>query len=535
MAPAAPPWRNRLATMTPSTRTFSRLLPIVFGCAIAAAQQAAVAPTATARVVAVDLAADGADPGYLAAARAAAAFHRTEVAAWDGRDLAALRGLLGTDPPPALLFVLRPATLDLVLHRRILLASIACDDDPLPDFAFGYLTGGDGADCERFWRRIEALHASAPIGGRWCSGAVCAGERSFRVPAAKDGMAARAGFAEVQHYFATGDAQRLDAVERALADGEDAAVLEFTGCGDPQGIWLFDDDRNRQRDRHWDYEPARVGLDPDGSMPRLLAARFRRLQWRSPIVWSGTCHSGAVDRVFVEGDIVATFGRTARTTVHRLAVDESLALAWIHAGAAAVIAPIGANHGLAVSGEVDVALGRGCSLGEALKSTWDDVCLAAGGAPRLDLPVAGEPHAHGEPVMQGGGANRALFGDPTLRPFRAVADPRVRIAARRTDGGLQVTVARDAGFVASAWDMYGTRRGEDWRIGARIDLTALGVTGPIGAVAVAGPDGDALPYTVRHATVEQHAGRRWLHLQANAPRKAVENKAVTAVFTVQLP
>jgi hypothetical protein len=230
--------------------------------------------------------------------------------------------------------------------------------------------------------------------------------------------------------------------------------------------------------------------------------------------------------------------------VHRLAPTDSLALSWLAAGAAALCVPIGANHGLVVSMETDVALERGASLGDAVKSTWDDVFLAAGGALALDLPVAGEPHRRGENVMQGGGANRVLIGDPALRAFAAAANPAETVRIERLGGetrdsgadrGCRVIVQRAAGFLARGWDMFGASRPNDWRVTARVDLAAAGIA--VGAqleVTVDARDekGAPMPYTLRRAVLEDLDGVRWLHLQANAPRAAVENKAVTAVFTL---
>lgn len=487
-------------------------------------------------VVAVDLGPAPRDDGYRRAADAAAAFHHAAVAAWDGRDFAALAQLLRDRRPRDVLFVLRPDTLDLVLHRRLLLLSATLDDDPLPDVAFGYLTAEDGAGCASLWRRTEALHGKGTLRGEWVQASVCSGEKSFRYANGVSPLQQKAGFTGPHFYFATSDPGREAVVAEALAAAARGAVVEFTGCGDPQGIWLFSDRRNLQRDRHWDYAPERVGEDPAHEMPRLLAERFRTLSFASPVVWSGTCHSGAVDRVFVEGDIVSTFGRTQVATVHRLAPRDSLALSWIAAGAVALCVPIGANHGLVVAMETDFALEHGASLGDAVKSTWDDVFLAAAGKLVLDLPVAGEPHRHGEAVMQGGGANRILLGDPALRPFARADNPAESTQVDRGERGCRVTVKRAAGFLARGWDMFGQSRPDDWRVTACVDLGAAGLLGHRElevVVAATGDGGKAMPYTLRHAVVEDRDGVRRLHLQANATRALVENKAVTAVFDVR--
>lgn len=499
---------------------------------VATAPAPAPAPSGTRYfVVAVDLpSTDGKDGGFRAAAGEAARFHDAQLVDWDGRDFAALDALLRARTPRDVLFVLRPATLDLVLHRRILLASARIDGDIFADFAFGYLTAESGEECQRLWQRIRALHECLPVDGPWLQASVCTADRSFDVPSESRMFPAAAGFDAHHHYFATGDAERERVVDEALRALANAAVAEFTGCGDPQGIWLFSDRRNLERDKHWDYAPDRVGDDPRGEMPRLLAQRFRGVKLPSTIVWSGTCHSGAVDRVFVEGDIVSTFGRTDVATVHRLAPEDSLALSWLHAGAAALLVPLGANHGMSVCREVDFALTHGSSLGEAIKSTWDDVLLAANGELALDLPLAGQPHRHGEQVMQGGGANRILIGDPALRPFRAAKNPieQVEVTAE-ADGRLAVRVARAEGFAPLAWDMYGAERGEDWRIGARV---RVGETAAKWRVTMS-TAGNGQPFRLRRAIVEDFDGERFVHVRANAPRAGIENRAAEVTFVLE--
>src|SRR6185436_16446753 len=220
------------------------------------------------------------------------------------------------------------------------------------------------------------------------------------------------------------DPDCLAFVARSLPKLAKAGVISMTGNGDPQGVWLFDGNRNLDPKCHWPFDPARVGEDKEGVMPRILAARYAALDASRPVVWSGTCHSAATHRVFVEGDIVSTFGKTDGATVYALPPDESLALGLISGGAVALLAPIGANHGYAVDLEAEFALEHGASLGETIKSTWDDVFLQARGELKLVIPREGAKYdAWAEPVMQGGGANRALLGDPTLRPFEQAAPP----------------------------------------------------------------------------------------------------------------
>lgn len=508
----------------------------------------ALLPAATVRgaVAVVALGLDRAhadDARMLAVARSAAKFHDAELveialadAQWEG----ALRhALLAAKAESALLFV-APRDLDIALHRRVLLLAIALDDDAFVDCTFGWMTARDGEAVEALWKRTQALRTRGLSSRDWPQTFVM-GQGPSQVWESYGSEQQRAagfttrglGFATIEH-----DKGVLDFVARHLPELEKAGAISVTGNGDPQGIWLFNDHRNIDSTRHWPFDAARIGHDPDGSMPRLLAGQVAKLKLDRPVVWSGTCHSAAVSRVFVEGDIVSTFGTVDRVTSYTLPPESSLALAWLDAGAVALLAPIAANHGFAVSLEEEFVLQRGASLGAAVKSSWDDVCLQARGAPRLVLPVAGAPFGEHEPIMQGGGVNRLLIGDPTLAPFTAtpLSGERVEIVAR---GALKfdVIVRWDAQFHWRFWDLYGLDHARDGRVHAQVDLarllpegTAYEVTATMKAVDA---EGKPLPFACTGAQPEEFHGRRWLHLQGNAPRQFVERRAVVATFTVE--
>jgi len=194
------------------------------------------------------------DRGFLAAAAAALEFHNGDEWAWDGEDFGALERTLRRRAPENVLFVMCPERLDVVLHRRVLLLCARIDDDWFADFAFGYLTAEDGAACQRLWQRIVTVHGRGKLGGTWWQASVASVDKSFEAKTHSAEIAA-AGFHGPHYYYGTGDPESDKLVERSLKTMQSAAVVEFTGCGDPQGIWLFSDQRNRKRELHWDYDP----------------------------------------------------------------------------------------------------------------------------------------------------------------------------------------------------------------------------------------------------------------------------------------
>lgn len=503
------------------------------------APQAPAEPPRTAVVTVALDPKDATDRAFLAVAAQAAKFHRAAELAWDGADPAALCGRLRAGgAPTALLVFVRPERLDVMFHRRLLLALATIDDDPFVDVEFGYLTARTGTSLQALWQRTEVLHRDGLPSRIWHSAGVASGMKSSIYRGHRSPLERAAGFAGDSYYFGCveADPDVLGFVDKTLPELGKAAVLEWSGNGDPQGIWLFEGDRNLRREQHWEYAPGKVGHDPKGEMPRLTAARVRTMVLPGTIVWSGTCHSAATHRVHLEGDIVSTFGAAPPGTVHALPLDESLGLAFLDAGATALLAPIGPNHGMSAMRESEWALREGSTLGAAVKSSWDDVVFAAGGRLRLDVVVDGALVENGEQVMQGGGANRVLLGDPTLRPFAATAHEGETVAIERgADSTFTVRVSWDVGFHARAWDMFGTDRARGACVPVRVpvdDLLPATCTSVRVEVAAVDGDGAALPFVASHALFEQFGGQRWLHLRANAPRKDVDGRAQRLTFRV---
>ena len=542
-------WRAVLAEF-PSTpyRAYMHLEPAV-GAAHAAAH-AAARPAAVTRV-----AAGGDGGGYLvlltaldperaehAAFRAVgeeiARYHDGAAVAFDGRDFDGLRERLAARAPENVLVVVPPERFDVDLHRRLLLLAPGLDADPFCDFALGYFTARDGAALEELWARTRRMHERGLRNEVWMESSVIASDTPSFVSGTESLMdfVRAAGFrGKSLHWTEVGyDPGVVEFLDEHLDALEEAAVVAMSGNGDPQGVWLFDGQRNLDASLHWPYDPARVGEDPEGVMPRIDAARFRALDLDGAVLWSGTCHSGATRRVYVEGDIVSTFGKSERCELYELAPDESLALAFLDAGATALLVPVASNHGWSTINEAHFALGNGASLGEVVQSTWNDVCFAAGGAPDLHMTQVGEAHRFGlEHVMHGAGCNRVLIGDPELRPFERSEHPTERVeVARDGASGLLVTVDWQPGFHPWAWNPYASRGEPDARIRARVDVTEH-LPEHVDAIRVRarvdfGGDED-VPHEVRSALEDYH-GRRYLHLQAEHRRPRAPHTPCRARF-----
>ncbi len=359
--------------------------------------------------------------------------------------------------------------------------------------------------------------------------------KSYTSDFTTEGLAKDLGYEERRIYWAgvENDPDVLDFVRKHIKEIEGAGVVHLGGCGDPEGIWLFSDGRNRDRAKHWPFDPAKVGHDPKGEMPRILARSFRGLNLGSAVVWSGTCHSGVLRRAFVEGDIVSTFGTVDSVTEYNIPKGKSLALAILSAGPAAYMAPIGANHGYACGPERYRAMATGMPLGDVMRTRYNEIILAAGGKLDIYLLEPGSPPPP-ENAMRGGGVNRTLFGDPLFCPFEKAGRDWLSVESRllKDWGGFRVACKVTDTRSFMFWDMFG-----DDRINAeRIYTTAVlpedfGAVGRVTAAA-RDPAGSVIETAPPRWAVEKIDGRTVIHLQVNAPREALKNVDTSLEFMV---
>jgi hypothetical protein len=415
--------------------------------------------------------------------------------------------------------VLPPAEIDANTQRRFLMAAARLDDDIFQDVAYGFITGTEKTSPLEFVKRARALEKQG-LRSEWVKAAVTSGIKSAVHPGAGDPTAARAGYTGRNIYWSVceADPDVLAFVAGVLPEFGGGGVVSFSGCGDPEGIWLFPDRRNAERDKHWKFDPERVGQDPAGEMPRITAEMLRGVDLAGSVVFTGVCHTGSLHRVFVEGDIVSTFGRVDGPTEYLIPEGRSVAGAILDAGAAAYIAPVGPNHGYRTLIEAQEALEQRLCLGDVLRSTYDDIALTFGRAPELGLYVPEERDVDRGAVMASGGANRLLYGDPALRPFPKTGVEPAIVTSREQLPGKTGFVIRAVSRHQDwwAWDMFG-ERGRSDRIRVTVDL-AEGDFKTLAVTAIArGAKGNLIEDVAPKAAVEWIDGRRRLHLSVSAP------------------
>jgi hypothetical protein len=466
---------------------------------VVAAVSTARAGSEAEHVVVTHVAAD--DPFHAVAERVA--MHRkAEVLAFDPADLEPLRTALAERAPRFVTVVAKPEVIDTNFIRRFLMMSTKLDEDFFPDFAWGLVTGATAADALKFFEGIvKAENVGLPkrflrsFVTSQCSAAGDSGPSWLK----------KAGWITDALGLGYEDRGALEEFAPAhLPDLAGRGLIQMTGCGDPERIWLFSDQRNMDRAKHWPYDPAKVGQNPGDEMFWIDAPMLAGLDLWPAVLTSGTCHCGSLDRVFVEGDIVSTFGTSEKVEVYRIPPGKSLGLAYLASGVTAAILPVGPNHGWRTNVEVCRMFATGAPLGEVMKSCYDELVLANGGEVKLGLyDEAGNDADHGiQAIMQGGAANRVLYGDPAFAPFPKVeglASPVVRGPAKGPDGALRFEVEVTQPFA------YGEMTGADCvdqfnrfasRLLAAADLPADLTPHGIASVALAGDPEEGIAASV---------------------------------------
>ena len=480
--------------------------------------------------------ADAAAPDYTTAGRRLAKHRKGRYSEADLASIDALERLekrLREEAPEYVAFVIPPERLDTNFVRRILMLSTRIDADPFCDFAWGFITGATGKKALAFVERMIRAECEE-LSARYLDAFVTT--RSLRYPGAGPEWMKSAGYAcERMGFGCREERETIRAfVEKNFPRFAGQGLITFTGCGDPERIWLFDDHRNMEREKHWAYAPDRVGDNFGDEMYWIDADRIRTVDWWPAVLLAGPCHSGSLSRVFVEGDIVSTFGRTEKLEVYRMPPEKSLGLAWLASGVTAAVLPVGPNHGWRTVVEKGLLLSTGVPLGEMMRRLHGELALAVDGPIELGLydPAADRKADQGiRAIMRGGAANRTLFGDPLFRPFPKLAEPALSIEGPfpAKDGIVLIKCTTRVPFD------YGDPRTAGWvdqftdhrsRLLFDLPWTGEGIDGEPKALSLVLPDDAPSPFEKPPKVcwaIERHRGEARLHVMITAAPMPTES------------
>jgi len=410
------------------------------------------------------------------AAKRLAKHHGGEVWRWDGSWPALAEELLQRKPRH-LALVLAPETIDANLPRWLVPILTRFDEDPFVDCAFGLITGATGAETLRFVDNIlRAPEGKLPA--KKFQAVAVALDHCVHLPP-RDNVSGVRRSLETTELWMTGEQEDWEEfLGEHRGEARGSGLVEWGHCGDSQGIWLFSMYRNMDGEKHWKYEPKKVGWDPEGEMPRLTPGRLLEgVDLFPAVVLNGSCHSAVTHNTMVGPDIVSTFGDTDGL-VHFFPIkpEESFPLMAIRHGATAYIAPLAANNANRVAIEEWQILQGGTSLGEVMKRTYDELVM---GSEEHSLSFApfedGKRANHGAPMFDDT-VHRVLFGDPAFVAWseRVPTTHEVQVEESPKGDGLRITITwEELSGDPWPWDPWrDTRdpRGERGRIYERIPL-----------------------------------------------------------------
>lgn len=371
---------------------------------------------------------DEANPYYRAAERLAA-HHGAMIVRFDMNDLDALLTELKYRQPRYAAVVIEPSGIDTNTVRRFCMMSTRVDADPFCDFAWGFITGATADEAMRFVQNIiRAGREGVPA--RLLESGVAECRSMLQTDIGPEWLRG-AGFESDLIYFGLEDEREdLDQfVETNLDAFENKGIIQITGCGDPERIWLFDDRRNSADEKHWDFDPGKVGQNIEGEMYWIDSTMIRGLDLYPAVISCGTGYSGTVGNVLFQNDLVSTFGRVDGTRAYDMPRNNSLCLAYLSAGVTAAFLPVGPSHGWRTCVETDRMLSSGVPLGDVMKSCYDELVLACNGPMRLSELKPGDDEWDQDvySMMRDDAASRVLYGDPAFVPFEGTGDQALRV------------------------------------------------------------------------------------------------------------
>jgi hypothetical protein len=383
--------------------------------------------------------------------------------------------------PGFVAIVIRPEDLDVNVHFDLLERAARLDADPFMDFAFGYFTGATAEEALTFAKATGEVARTKPA-----KTILEFGPSTKPVPMTRP----------VAHTWAKGFKTRRLAhpndagnVAQLLGDAKDCGILSAWGHGMPDGV-------------------------VDGLSGASL--RASGLDLFPAVYFSGPCYCGVPSRWFDTS--------TGAVREKRTAPEDSFLLALLKARVSAAFAGLDPDRGETSEHELEHVLATGEPLGMASKATYDE-CVLAYRRGELILPRyargRGRPYRDIHDEMISGGACRALFGDPTSRPFEKAGDDPFPVTLTETKKGLEVVWKR-SGRIGNYWapvDVYRARGGWTHRIRFRFELPLERANGlKRFRVLSVTKDGKDLDYEWPTAALEVWGGRLRVHGMIVFPR-----------------
>ena len=255
---------------------------------------------------------------------------------------------------------------------------------------------------------------------------------------------------------------------------------------------------------------------------------------RAPVVFSGACFNGVLSRSWHDSALKPSFLPPREVDAKRL-----VSLAWVHAGASALLAALEGDRGEMAGAEWEHLRSTAAPLGEVIgleyRLAFTSLPESFASFPRY---VPGRAKRTGfYDVMLRGMVSRILLSDPAFRPLKEPLDPLpTRIGVARDDSTQALTVTVEVERVppftfVNVLPMSG-RGAFDWRIYARVELPGDPAM-RYGRPAVRAEAGGAeIALTRFHVKHEIWGGKRFVNVQLESEDARLAKPGTKATFVL---
>ncbi|MCK6459939.1 MAG: tetratricopeptide repeat protein [Planctomycetes bacterium] len=391
-----------------------------------------------------------------------------EVVRFPGADVREAAKELARIGPEFVAVAVPPTVVDINFHFEMLELCRDLDEDPMPDFHFGYLCARDARDLAAFAARILEKEARGGIEAR----------------------------------------ETVDLRQTEVVAGLD---LIFHLC----------------HGQAWCVEGMLTGEEiAQLSLPK------------APVVFSGACFNGVLSRSWHDSALKLAFLPPKEIEPKRL-----VSLAWVHAGASALLAALEGDRGEMAAAEWEYFRSTAAPLGEVVGLEYRLAFTSLPETfPSFPRYVPGRAKRTGfYDVMLRGMVSRLLLSDPGFRPLREpLAAPVTPASAARDEATGAVTVTVEAGGARTGYVPFtfinvlpkSGRGAFDRRLYARVELPGDPAV-RYGPPAVrAELEGAEIPLTRHHVKHEVWGGRRFVNVQAESEDGRLARPGARATFVL---
>jgi hypothetical protein len=255
---------------------------------------------------------------------------------------------------------------------------------------------------------------------------------------------------------------------------------------------------------------------------------------KAPVVLSGACFNGVLSRSWHDSALKPSFLPPKEVDAKRL-----VSLAWVHAGASALLAALEGDRGEMAGAEWEYLRSTAAPLGEVIgleyRLAFTSLPESFASFPRY---VPGRAKRTGfYDVMLRGMVSRVLLSDPGFRPLETPLDPpatRTTVTRDEATGSVTVTVevSRAQSFTFQNMLPMSGKGVFDRRIHARVELPGSLDARYGRATARAESAGAEIALTRHHVKHEVWGGRRFVSVQAESEDGRLARPGTKATFVL---